>query len=470
MMRMWLRVAVVFVLISTTAFGYELYNFDFVGGGARAQGMGNAYLGISDGVNGGSWNPAGIYLDDKIELGISYQSIIPRGNSIVSFPTVSFASDHSGNSNAIKSLSFLAPLRIKGHPFVGSVNWTRNADVFQQAGLNFSGTQIIPWQTTTGPEADTLPFTQDIKSTLDGGLYAANFAFGTRFYDKVSFGVSVNVYTGSIPRTTTVYETIPNFRRDPNGTQRGLFSFDETIIDTNKFSGVNFTIGFKYSGEKLDGGLIVRTPFTLNNKFDESIYNILRFNGLVQDDGTDTLYYGNNLVKYEMPLIIGGGIGYRATEHLLLAADLEFRKFSGLKVKTRTSITINPGGSNEEKYLVEDPQWKNTLVARTGLEYIKETGIGEIPLRAGFGYVPTQVPSTDANGGTSSATQYNITAGTGIHWNQIKLDIAYSYSILDQSYYTTVKAVPNQSTQTQNFTEDIKNRNHQISFSFSGVF
>ena len=83
MMRTWLRVAAVFFLISTTAFGYELYNFDFVGGGAKAQGMGNANLGLSDGVNGASWNPAGIYLDEKIVLGVSYQSLMPKGNSVV---------------------------------------------------------------------------------------------------------------------------------------------------------------------------------------------------------------------------------------------------------------------------------------------------------------------------------------------------------------------------------------------------
>jgi hypothetical protein len=469
MMRMWLRVAVVFVLLSATAFGFEYYNFDFVGGGARARGMGNAYLGISDGVNGASWNPAGIYLDDKIQLGVSYQSLIPRGNSVVSFAMISSASDHTGSFGSINSLSFIAPLRIKGHPFVGSVNWTRNADIFQQSGFNFTGTEIFHWITTTGPEDDTLALTQDVSSTLDGGLYTANFAFGTRFYDKVSFGLSVNVYSGHIPRTTTSFTAIPDFRYDPNGAQRGLATFDVTTIDTNKFSGVNFTIGFKYTGDKFDGGVIVRTPFTLNNKFDESIFNIYRFNNLVQDDGTDTVYFGNNLIKYEMPLIIGGGIGYKATENLLLAADLEFRKFSGLKVKNRTSITINPGGTNEEKFQVLDPMWKNTFVVRTGAEYMKQTSIGEVPLRAGFGYVPSQAPNVDVNGNTSTATQYNVTAGTGIHWNQIKLDIAYTYSTFDRTLSSTVPAT-NQGAAPTVLIENEKDRNHQISFSFSGVF
>ena len=339
--------------------------------------------------------------------------------------------------------------------------------LFQQAGLDYTGTDIFPWMTSTGPEADTLAFTQDVATRLDGGLYTANFAFGTRLYDKLSFGTSVNVYSGNVPRRTETFTSIPDYRYDPNATQRGLLTVRQIVTDTNKFSGVNFTIGFKYSGEKLDGGLIIRTPFTLNNKYDESIFNIIRFNGLVLDDGTDTVYFGNNLIKYEMPIIIGGGVGYKMRENLLLAADLEFRKFSGLKVKNRTSITINPGGTNEEQFQVIDPKWKNAIVFRAGGEYTKTTGIGVIPLRAGFGYVPSQVPNVDINGATSTAVRYNFSAGTGIHWSQIKLDIAYTYSIFDNQY---VQSLPQSEGPALIISSEEKDRNHQIGFSFSGVF
>ncbi len=71
------RALVLVLVLSSAAFGQ--YSFDFVGGGARAEGMGNAYLGVSDDVSGVSWNPAGIYAIEKPVLGVSYASLAPRG-------------------------------------------------------------------------------------------------------------------------------------------------------------------------------------------------------------------------------------------------------------------------------------------------------------------------------------------------------------------------------------------------------
>ena len=38
----------------------QTYSFDFKGDGARAAGMGNAFMAVSDDISAGSWNPAGL--------------------------------------------------------------------------------------------------------------------------------------------------------------------------------------------------------------------------------------------------------------------------------------------------------------------------------------------------------------------------------------------------------------------------
>ena len=61
--------------------GYNNYDFNFVGGGTRAKGMGNAFIGVSNDVTGGSWNPAGLYELDKTTVGISWFNMNPKGST-----------------------------------------------------------------------------------------------------------------------------------------------------------------------------------------------------------------------------------------------------------------------------------------------------------------------------------------------------------------------------------------------------
>ena len=58
--------------VDITYFGYKFYDFDFVGAGARAEGMGKAHLGVADDVNGAGWNPAGLFLIEKPVIGASW--------------------------------------------------------------------------------------------------------------------------------------------------------------------------------------------------------------------------------------------------------------------------------------------------------------------------------------------------------------------------------------------------------------
>ena len=60
---------------------FESFNFGFTGNGARARGMGNAFLAVSDDITGVGWNPAGIFRIESPMLGFSFGSLRPRGSS-----------------------------------------------------------------------------------------------------------------------------------------------------------------------------------------------------------------------------------------------------------------------------------------------------------------------------------------------------------------------------------------------------
>ena len=463
MMRSLIKLAVVLLVFSSAAFAqelseldtlYESFSFDITGAGARAEGMGKAYLGVSDDVYGAGWNPAGIFEIEKPVMGISWASLAPRGSTTTTSFSDFLKTDHSGSFGAINSLNFVAPIRIKGHPFVGSISYTRNFDTFEEFNLTTTyENPFLFYLSGVGFETDTLTVNNVQTGKLDGGLNSANFSFGTRLYDNFSFGIALNVYSGKVLREYNVINTIEDYRYW-DGVQIGTYNTHVTIVDTNKFSGFNVTLGFKMQGEKLDAGLIVRTPFSLNDKYERAIYVITRFNDLIEDDGTDTTYFGNNLIKYDMPFVIGAGVGYHLKENLLLAADIEYRRFSGKKVKIRESITINPGGDNEEVFREMEPNWNDVFTVRTGVEYLKEQSFATIPLRAGFAYIPEPRQSIGLDMEDKTVTNIVLSAGTGLHWEQIKIDFAYSYT----------------SSVWKDYVIESNNRNHHFNMSFTGVF
>ncbi len=439
----------------------EAYKFDFTGGGARAEGMGKAFIAVSDDITAGSWNPAGLYIQEKPVLSFSYGSLAPRGSTNSSFLRTS-EFDHTGSFSNVTAVNFVAPIRIKGHHFVGSLNYTRNFDEFQGWVLSWPGVLM----SDLFGEEDTIRLESSLSSEFHGGLNSVNIGFGTRLYKNLTFGASLNIYTGET--VGELHQTI-DYDRVPDSSTRGQYMQQldlATVIDTSKFSGYNVTIGFKLEGERLDAGLIVRTPFAMSIMTGRSVYFVQKQGGI--DEGKllpvigDTVYFDDLLAKYDMPLMVGAGVAYQVSENLLLAADAEYRHFSGGKIHLRDSLRIDPGGHNEEYFTEFNPKWNNVFAVRLGGEYLHQTGIGLIPIRAGLGYVPVPAPDEDITGDTSTVVNYSLSLGSGIHWSQIHLDWAYTFTTSERASNVDIYGLP--------FFEEQKNRNHHFNFTFTGYF
>ena len=432
---------------------YSLYTFDIVGGGARAQGMGNAYIAVSDDASAASWNPAGLFVQEKPLASFDWGAFMPRGEFL--FQGISY--NQSGSFDNVGFASFVAPLRVKGHPFVGGLSYTRNSQDFMNGGAEYSGSIINNIFDTT---------TLNERVVLDNHalLNSVNFAFGTRLYKNVSFGASVNIYTGRAIINRNIVSVIDSLIPADRPNQHVHWINNYREIDTSKYSGVNFTLGFRRQGEKLDLGLVLRTPFSLKSKTGKSMYSLVTYNGAPQGQYSDTTFVDDFVTKVKMPLYIGLGTAYKPNEKSLLAMDFEYRGFSGKKIQVRDSLRISPGGSNEEYFTEVDPGWRNVFTFRIGGEYMMTTNsqiAPKIPIRAGFGYVPTPVTKLEVPtyipvlGDSKTSTALNFSLGTGIHWTQIYLDAAYTYTTTD---YEDLSGVTLQS------------RNHQFNFMFTGYF
>ena len=451
-------------------------SFDFGWGGARAEGMGNAYLGLADDITAGAWNPAGLVVFEGPMLGLSWGATAPRGYTNYNIQANLWRFDHSGSLSDVSGLNFVGPFRVKGHAFVGSVNYTKNFENLMGLGYEFDEDQVFLVNRHNILVWDTMLADVGVSERFEGGLSSVAFSLGTRIYENSSIGLGVNIYTGQNTIELDRLGVTDDYPIQP-GEQLVRRAQSTYLVDTVKFSGVNFTLAYKATGEKLNVGVVLRTPFNLNLKNNRSIYNVRTINGKPVEEGTDTTFYDNQLTKYTMPLTVSAGLAYNVNDKAVITMDAEYRNFSSLKYKRRDSVFIDPAGNNEEFFTDIDPEWNSTFAMRFGSEYRIASSIGTFPIRAGVGLVPIPWPNTveskspqgsfnfphlvflpfvKALNKDDTPIRYTFSLGTGIHWSQIMLDWAYTYSTVDRNW-------------GEEFIEATV-KDHHFGFTFTGVF
>ena len=426
-------------------YGYPMSR-DFNGGGARALGMGNAYLALSDDATALTWNPAGLYQKDhpyeQPVMALGWNSL----SNNVEFESPGFGIpgpfDRDESFNGIAYASLLAPVRIKGHTFIVSGAYNR---VDEEAFYSALQLDTLIYYTLEDQLADSLrPWSTDCRSNYHSELNTINAGFGTRIYDRLSAGVAVNVYTGkAVAEQNLMVLEDGIIIEDLPGNQRGLVKFTRYISDSTKFSGVYFTLGLQYYYEKLRAGLILRTPHTLKEEIDVLVEDSAYVNGFAR--GGSKIHIDNNIIEMDMPFVIGLGLGYQALENLVVAADFEYRASGDNVINRRDSLRLVPGGKDTEYFTEIDPYWNDVVALRVGAEYLWATGSRYVPtvaFRSGFGWI--QIPEPNIEGleldptgqnvlevSTSTAAMTRWSLGTGIRWPQIHLDFAFASTNLD---------------------------------------
>jgi len=479
------------LILTTTAYCQQQgIGFNFYGGGARSEGMGQAYIALSDDGAAGGWNPAGLYVHEKLLMGFSYSSLSPHGyNKYYASPDRIFLFDHSGNIGAINNWSIISPARIKNHHVVFNFSLTRNLDSYYDFREKLYAWSDVD-NTTDLDNNDPNTYMQ-----RKGGISSVNIGFGTRIYKEFSIGAAANIYTGRIVtdemRTlfldSTIYADV-----------RALADINIRSLDSSTYSGFNVTLGLQYTGEKFRSGLMLRTPFVMHASSDSTltrtcIVNGIPFNSQGSIFSSDTAYIDNMTSRIEMPMMLGLGAAYDISSNWLVSADLEFRAFEGSKVENLDSLILTATGDRDEYFSASDsvPNWSNVIQFRIGTEYLFNTKYGEIPVRFGLrneafpdgniiGYSISYEGEKEAGGAqisdeyslvnnervyynfkydTQKMTGFSASFGTGIHWSQILLDFAFTYTTYKQDVYN----------------EDVlkssnKWKNYHFNFGFTGYF
>ncbi len=477
------NLAILLILtFSLSAYGQQQgLTFDFLGGGARAEGMGKAFLAVSDDGTAGTWNPAGLYFQEKTMMVFSYGFFMPRGRMTYNYDAPNYYGyNHEGSINSLDYLNIISPLRVKGRHVVVNISFSRNFNVYNRfSEVLFSHNY---WDSD---EPNSL-------SETKGGLNQVSIGLGTRAYDRVSVGLSANVYTGNVVTEENRY-----ISADTTISSTHYFLENSVFTtDSLRLSGFNFNLGLLYAGDKFRAGAVIRTPFNLKGESDSTQVYITKVNSVGPSSVytlpapflNDTIYpLPTSHSKIEIPLTIGIGLAYHIEDYWVVSGDLEYKKYSGSKIYTQAPEGLSYSPSGDLTITYDDdviiPNFSNVFQFRLGSEYIFQTPIGEVPARIGFrneSFPQGDIESYDIiytgplnppdssqiyyefNYGTNQISGLSLSVGTGIHWSQIILDFAYTYSHYEQNIYRFATG-----TRQRIYNEW---KNHHIELSFTGYF
>ncbi len=428
--------------------------FDIGGAGARARGMGSAYIAAGDDAAAVTFNPAGLYSIDKTSMTFGFDQFVARGN--VSFSNIYVP--QKGSFGGIGFFSIVSPFRIKGHGFVGALSYGRTSDEAYNSAVDV-GFLIDP--DGPSPQYDTVLYQVSIRQRYHAEFHPITFGFGTRLSEKVAAGLSLAIITGRSVDDLAQRNIADGWFVAEKFPQPVQYDFYGGLIDTSKFSAVTFSAGFKYTSDKTLLGAVLKLPYTLRQTTGRTLRATTFVNGQEYLNGSGVIFRDNNVIDIEIPMFIGVGAAYKPDTNTTFAADFEYRPFSGKEVNIRDSVRLVPGAKDQEFFRTADPGWRNVLIIRTGAEKFFETNstmFPRVPLRAGIGFMPIPSPNYTNGVPSGTATALNLSLGSGVWWSLLHLDVAYTFRSLKQTY------------EDQYGATEINGKSHLLYVTFTGYF
>lgn len=371
-----------------------------VGSGARALGMGGAFIGVADDATAASWNPGGLIQLKKTELSV-VGALLYRSetNEFKAYPE---ASGRQGISETdINYFSFAHPFNLFRRNMIISLNY--------QHLFDFNREWHFPLTYSSGE--------QRIHYQQKGGLSAVGIAYCIQVTPEFSLGVTLNVWKNRWSKNG--WEQIEHRTRLSDGTQ--FFTGNRYM-----FEGFNANLGMLWNiNSKLAVGAVFKTPFTADLK-----HEVTKFS-------PGEYYKPSENETLDMPMSYGIGLAYRFSDNLTVSGDIYRTEWQDFVLTDSMGYDISLVTGLPVKKSDIDP----TCQIRIGAEYlfIKEKYI--IPLRCGFFYDPAPAQERPDD-------FFGFSLGSGISIRSYVFDFAYQYRFGNN--------VGKSALQHMNFSQDIE--------------
>jgi len=379
-------------------------DFNTLGGGARAAGMGGAFIGLSEGEFAYSWNPGALIFFQKNYLGIQLVSASDK----FTMPVL--------NGSPSLDIYTLQSAEVKRDHFSLDVGGFGVPFSFLDRNWAVGGGYRNIYDMDTKYEYPS--FYGDLNNvTTTDGVDAVSLALAGLLTDGLGFGITANSYVRGYERNSwnlKAFEFQSTIDPFPD-------TLDIWINETSHYSGVNFDLGLAASYGIFKGGAVIHTPYNLkqNVKFTQTFMAAPLPGGTI------------NRITYttKFPLGFSAGVAVAPFEKLTLAMDLDSRPMSKAKIIENWEAIEMP----DSEY---DPNWENLTQFRIGAEYTLDAGFASLPLRLGFRNDPSiKKELLNWTGDSTSVTSTPgkqiktsiFTLGSGLHFGKAWIDFAYQF-------------------------------------------
>lgn len=370
-----------------------------VGSGARALGMGGAFIAIADDATAASWNPGGLTQLETPEISaVGAYFHRTEDNTFGTNPEAS--GDQSVSDTNLNYLSASYPFTVFDRNMVVSLNY--------QNLYNFNKS----WQFPLSQTSETLSLDQNIDYQQDGSLSAYGLAYSVQLLPSVSFGFTLNfwqngIYDNKWKQTTQASGTGYDYG-DP-------FTYQSNTTDQYSLTGFNANVGVMWNiSSNFTLGAVFKTPFTADVKREYSTYKTQNFSDPAYDSKQSASF--TDYDELDMPMSYGIGLAYRLSDKFTMAADIYRTEWGDYIYKDSKGKKTSPiTGLPQDQSDVDA-----THQIRLGGEYlfIRENYV--IPLRAGIFYDPSPAQG-------SPDSYYGASIGSGIAYGRFVFDVAYQY-------------------------------------------
>jgi hypothetical protein len=372
-----------------------------VGSGARAYGMGGAFLARADDATAASWNPAGLSYLRRPEL-----SLVGARNSFSSEelrPATEFLETETGVGRIADFVAATYPVSIG--PVSGA------AQVSYQRVINFA--------------TDAISENPDIVKTGEatGGFDVVALGTGLRVFNSLRIGGTLNRWLNGYTQT---------FIREPRvGRTRGRVD----QVAEYELSGWNANVGLIWEPfQTLNLGVVGKTPFTAD-------VSLRRERTDLSPSGTTFARnrHASDDVRLDLPGAIGVGASWRPLGQLTLSADYTRTFWSDARIRNFFTLAPTPEGESpltpeESGDVYESLPYPTFRVPardaeqiRAGVEYVMIHERVRWPVRAG--YFRNRQTFLAADG--ASPWFNSATLGLGMGVGPLMLDVAFVYETGD---------------------------------------
>ena len=360
-----------------------------LGSGARAFGMGGAFLARADDATAASWNPAGLSYLRNPEV-----SIVGARNTFDRGPEGGTANDRFVGRTP-DFAAFAYPLEF------GSL--TGSAQISFQRVFSFRGNRTV----------DKEGFALTTEGT--GGFDVLAFGTGMQVNRSLRAGLTLNRWLNGYHQS-----------RARTGSRRQRQELDYEL------SGWNVNLGLIWTPQKsLNLGLVAKTPFTGSLRLARERTDFFPVNDAPEVITTNAAERDD--VSLDFPAALGVGASWRPRSPLTLSVDYTRTFWS--KGRIHNFFTVPQTPVTPPNARAPDPDvfpslpyptlvdlgQKDTEQLRLGAEYVLISGRVKWPLRAGF-FVDRQY----FRSGTGDAPRFKgFTVGAGILAGPFLIDGAY---------------------------------------------